>query len=268
MTTEAVVSAYGRGVNDITTLALRDVNELLAFVSDANPTIVRDSLVQLLPQVIEPYILASGELAATWYEDLRASAVAGTFYATSSGELNQARVRALVGYAVKPLFGQSSSTVLTLMGGGVQRMVSGAGRDTISANIGRDRVRVGFARIPRTGCCSFCAMLASRGAVYASEASAGGVVGRGVDASVTAGRVGGQGRGVRARGNRAIGSNDYHDFCNCVATPVFQGGDNAFVNSTADKYKSLYDEAFELNATGAISEKETLSSWRQVHGTT
>ena len=267
MTTAAEIAAYGRGVNDITTLALRDVNDVLTFLGDADPITIRKSLIQLLPEIVSPYITASGDLAATWYEDLRASAVGGSYYATSSGAVNQARIDSLVGYGVKPLFGQSSSTVLTLIGGGVQRMIAGAGRDTISANITKDKVRVGYSRIPRAGCCSFCGMLASRGATYRTEAAAGGVVGRGVDASTTAGKVGGQGRGTKARGSRSIGSNDYHDNCHCVATPVFRGGDNDYIKSTEAHYKGLYDAAFELNDTGAISAKETLANWRQVNGT-
>jgi hypothetical protein len=265
MTTMADIEAYRRGSSDLTALALREVNDVLSFLGDANPVTVRNSLIQLLPEIVGPYITASGELAATWYEDLRSSSVGGTYYATASGELNQARINSLVRYGVKPLFGQSSSTVLSLIGGGVQRMVSGAGRATIADNASRDRVRVGFARIARPDACAFCGMLASRGAEYASEASAGGVVGRGVSAASTKGKAGGQGKGLRGRGSRAIGSNDYHDSCHCVVAPVFRG--DTFATEAAAPFKALYDDAFEINEGGAISAKETLANWRQVHGT-
>lgn len=265
MTSLADIEAYRRNVNDLTDRALAEVNEVLLFLGNTNPVAIRNSLIQLLPEIVGPYITASGELAATWYEDLRSAAVGGTYYATASGELNQARIDSLVRYGVKPLFGQSSSTVLTLIGGGVQRMVSGAGRATIAANAANDRVRVGFARVARADACSFCGLLASRGAVYSSAESAGGVVGRGVSAQSTAGKVGGQGQGVKARGSQSVGSSEYHDSCHCVGAPVFRG--DTFAKEAAAPFKALYDEAFELNDKGSISAKETLSQWRQVHGT-
>ena len=264
MTTTADIDAFRGGVNDLSTLAFREVNNLLSFLGDADPVTIRNSLVQMLPEVIRPYITASGNLAATWYEDLRAAAVGGTFYATASGELNKVRLDALVGYGVQPLFGQSTSTVLSLLGGGVQRMIAGASRDTIYDNVMSDRVRVGFTRIPRAGCCAFCGMLASRGAVYRSESSAGGVVGRGVDASVTRGKVGGQGKGVKARGGRALGENKYHDFCHCVAAPVFAG--DTFHQETQAKFNEMYLETGGI-VNGATNAKATLASWREVHGT-
>lgn len=263
LTTLASVNEFRRATDDLTTVALGEVNDLLAFLGDAPPATVRDSLMQLLPEVVNPYLTASGDLAATWYEDLRAAAVGGSYYATSSGAVNQARIDSLVRYGVKPLFGQGGSTVLSLLGGGVQRLIAGAGRTTIESNAVRDRVRVGFARIPRPGCCAFCGMLASRGAVYPSKASAGGVVGRGVSAESTAGKRGGQGKGVKSRnkgsGARAIGSNDYHDFCRCVAAPVFVG--DTFHKDVEAEFMSLYKDTAGRNTT------DTLASWRQEHGT-
>ena len=262
------VGEYRDNSTSLSTLAFRDVNAVLASLGDVSPIVIRDTLREVLPEVLTPYMTAAGELAATWYEDLRAEALSSTFYATTSSEVTAARVESLVGYGVKPLFGQSSATVLSLLAGGVQRIISGAARDTIVGNIGREKGPVGFARIPAPGTCAFCGMLASRGAVYRSQASAGGVVGAGVDASVTAGKVGGQGKGVKARGARALGSDRYHDFCKCVATAVFVGTEMAsLVGATRRKYTALYDDAFELNGNGSISAKETLAQWRQVHGT-
>jgi hypothetical protein len=213
---------------------------------------------QLLPEVVGPYLTASGDLAGTWYEDLRAASVGGTYYATSSGAVNQARIDSLVRFGVKPLFGQGGSTVLSLIGGGVQRMMAGAGRDTISGNAQRDRVRVGVARIPRPGCCAFCSMLAGRGAVYSSEASAGGVVGRGVSAESTAGKRGGQGRGVKARGNQAIGSSSFHDFCRCVSAPVFTG--DTFHKAIVAEHAAMYP------GLGTGTTKSTLAEMRETFG--
>lgn len=264
MTTMADIEAYRRGSNDLTSLALREVNDVLSFLGDANPVTIRNSLIQLLPEIVGPYITASGELAATWYEDLRSASVGGTYYATASGELNQARIDSLVRYGVKPLFGQSSSTVLSLIGGGVQRMVSDAGRATIADNASRDRVRVGVTRIARPDACAFCGMLASRGAIYRSEASAGGVVGRGVSAESTRGQRGGQGRGVKARGSRSLDSDKYHDSCRCVSAPVFSG--DTFAAEAAAPFMKLYTTSGGV-VDGKVDTKAALASWRQEHGT-
>jgi hypothetical protein len=47
-----------------------------------------------------------------------------------------------------------------------ERQVLDAGRDTIVGNAQRDRKAKSWARIPEPGACSFCLMLATRGAVY------------------------------------------------------------------------------------------------------
>ena len=64
----------------------------------------------------------------------------------------------------------------------------------------------GYARKPEPGACSFCMMLASRGAVYASRVHA---------TSVGA-------PGVVLRGNKRQGDR-YHDNCRCVAVEVSEG---------------------------------------------
>ena len=136
-------------------------------------------------------------------------------------DLNPGKIEGLVRWGVRPLFDQSESTPLSLIGGGVQRMVAGAARNTIDANARRDVASVAWSRVAQPDACEFCKMLAGRGAVYRSEAAAGMVIGRGVDPSQTAGRAGGQGRGVKARGSREVGADKFHDFCRCTAVPTF-----------------------------------------------
>lgn len=234
------VNDYRTAVVDLSTLAIADLNEALSFVAEESPVNQRNSLIQLLPDVVTPYVTAAGDLAATWYEDLRSAAVGGSFYATADAAVSTAQISALVRYGVKPLFGQSSSTVLSLMGGGLQKLVAGAGRSTIDTNIARDRVRVGYARVPQAGCCAFCGLLASRGAVYGSA------------------RAAGEGK-------------KYHNFCRCVAVPVFEGGDNSAYTETRAKFLELYRQTDGLveNKDGqkVTRLKATLSSWRSVHGT-
>jgi hypothetical protein len=234
------VNDYRTAVDDLSTLAIRDLNEVLGFVAEESPVNQRNSLIQMLPEVVTPYVATAGDLAATWYEDLRAAAIGGPFYATADVTVSTKQISALVRYGVKPLFGQSSSTVLSLMGGGVQKMVAGAGRATIDTNIARDRVKVGYARIPQAGCCAFCGLLASRKAVYRSAGSAG-------------------------EGKK------FHTFCRCVVTPVFEGGDNSAYTETRETFMELYRQTDGLveNKKGqrVTNLKATLASWRKEHGT-
>lgn len=255
MTSQTDVAAYRTALNDLTTLAVNELASALVALKDAKPAVVRDTLIAAFPELIGPYITASGELAATWYEDLRRAAVGGTFYATASGTVNQAQVDALVRWGVRPLYGQSTATVLSLVGGGVQRMIAGAGRDTVIGNIGRERVKVGYARIPKAGCCAFCAMLASRGAVYHSQESAGGVVGAGSTRTgfdESGKRLsGGIGGGIKARGAQHLGDR-YHDWCRCVAAPVFVG--DTFDQEIAKKYMAMYPGVGSGGVKGALAD--------------
>lgn len=54
-----------------------------------------------------------------------------------------------------------------------KRLVLDGGRDRIEASIAADRTALGWARATSSGCCAFCAMLASRGGVYKTERSGG-----------------------------------------------------------------------------------------------
>ena|GEM_PF-3127058 len=221
MATASQVLEFRNAMDDLSTLAVRDLAAFLATVDGAQPVRVRNDLIDAFPEVVGPYVSASGELTATWYEDLRGEAFATAYTARAVTDLNPQKVDGLVRWGVRPLFGVSDSTPLSLIGGGVQRMIAGAARDTIDLNARTDPASVSWARVARPDACEFCKMLAGRGSVYRSEAAAGMVIGRGVDPSQTAGKAGGQGRGVRARGGREVGADKFHDFCRCTAQPTF-----------------------------------------------
>jgi hypothetical protein len=53
--------------------------------------------------------------------------------------------------------------------GATERLVLDQGRDTIVQAVHADPAATGWARIPEMGACSFCLMLATRGAVYGEE---------------------------------------------------------------------------------------------------
>lgn len=99
--------------------------------------------------------------------------------------------------------------VIERMTGAVQRYVTTAARDTVTANAEREQVR--WVRDARPDACAFCRLLATKGTTtddpgYLSEESARRVVGR---------------RG-RERGKRKIGEL-YHDWCKCEPIPIRAG---------------------------------------------
>lgn len=227
---------HGAHIDDLTTLAIADLSRLLNSLRGSRADVVRDTLLEVMPEMLVPYVTAAGELSAVWYEDLRTAAVGGSFQAVTAGDVAPSRMDVLVRWGVKPLYGQSDSTPLSLIGGGIQRIIAGADRATVVANAKRDVVSTSYARVARPGACDWCIDLAGRGDVYRSAEAAGMVIGAGVDPSKTAGKRGGQGKGVQARGKgeRAVGTPDYHDFCRCRAEPTFYYVD-AWVNPTTGR---------------------------------
>ena len=87
----------------------------------------------------------------------------------------------------------------------IARQALAGARKMTMATIDGNRAVVGYRRIARPGACEFCQMLAGRGAVYKSQRSASGVVGR----------------AGRARGDQRVGQS-YHDNCRCVTEPIYR----------------------------------------------
>jgi hypothetical protein len=270
----ADVAAYSAAIDDLSTVAFAQVKALLESLSNPSPVAFRDALLRTYPELMRPYMGAAADISAQWYSALRIRAgVPGSYMPVKPLMPPVEQFDALVRYSLKPLFtptGETASaTVFDLIGPATQKLIANQGRDTISGSAFGDPVRTGYARIPRSGCCSFCALLASRGAVYRSAASAGGVVGRGVDAAVTAGKVGGQGQGVKIRGSQDVGKK-FHNLCRCVVVPAFPSGDNSLITDTRNKYTDLYRQT-----GGVVKNKDgymvtdlnaTLASWREEHG--
>jgi hypothetical protein len=232
MATQSEIEEYRSAIDSLAALAVRDLSSAIQSLDGEAPVTVRNTLIEVFPELIQPYVTASGEVSATWYEDLRAQALSTPFYATASSEVNADRIGALVRFGVKPLFGQSDSTVQSLMGGGVQRLVTNAARETIDTNAKKDVASVSWsrevnpARAKSGKSCDFCIMLAGRGDVYRSAEAAGMVIGRGVDPSKAINddgsrKAGGQGQGVKARGTRELNAKAFHDDCHCAVVPTF-----------------------------------------------
>ncbi len=280
----------------LSTRARTDLSGFLYQIKDLPVAEVRNLLTTVMPELVQPYLSAADELAATWYEDLRRAVGArGTFYPQSfTPSVQNLQANAVARWAVDPLVPQETTSaqqdayggqtlvptltepdpdaVIRRLAGAVQRMIYDASRGLVEGNAVRDPARTGYQRVARTGCCAFCGMLASRGAVYRTETAGGRVVGRGKDVSASfnadgSRKRGGLAGGVKARGEQVLG-NTYHDHCHCVVMPVFVGTELAEVaRIERDRFQQLYDEAKVYGPDGTVDLDATLAAWRQTNHT-
>ncbi len=273
----AEVEQYRVTIENLSVVAYAQVKQLLQSLDTPNPIEFRDALLVAYPELMQPYLGSSSLVAAEWYRELRVQTpIVKPFTPKPAAPPPDAQLEAGVRFALTPLFkptggGFIGDQILALLAGFSQSMIAGAGRDTISGNAYADPVRTGWARVPAPGCCSFCGLMASRGPVYSSEEAATTVGARGVDAAITAGKRGGQGRGAKVRGSQNLGDR-YHAHCRCVATPVFPGGDNDMVTGIADHFtdmlSGLESPDGSVRAPGeALTLKGVLADWRFTHGT-
>lgn len=164
------------------------------------------------------------------------------------------------------------------------RRVQNVYRDVVhQASLG-DPYSVGWQRIAYAGCCAFCRMLAGRGAVYKTNASASFVVGRGVIRKVR-GRPKQRGRKTRAwerpdhRQIRELHTT-YHDNCQCKVIPrfTFNGAEMPLpplLQFMQDKYQAEYYAARETltipkarrpRSSIKLSPSDIPRSWDDVKG--
>ncbi len=227
MATSSQVNEFRGLLQDLGELASEVLINLVDALDAQDAVKAREGLSEALPEVLQPYVTSAGELSAVWYEDLRADAgVRSPFNAIVSASVPTSRFDALAGWAVKPLFGQSDTTVASLLVAGAERIIMGGARDTVDVNARRDPVSVAWSRVARPDACEFCRAQAGRGAVYKSKQAAGMVIGRGVDPSAAFNadgtrKQGGIGGGVLARGSRPVGADAFHDLCHCTVVPTF-----------------------------------------------
>lgn len=179
-----------QGLLDLTSLAKRDLNTVWSQISGLDPVQVREVLREVLPAIADEYGVAAAVLAADWYDDAReAAGVDGSFSAEPASIPDQDRFDSLARWGTSPLFAEAPDTAsaLSLIGGGLQRVIADAHRLTVVESTQADPEATGWSRIGVGGNCKFCQMLIGRGAVYTE-------------------------RSVTFRS---------HDNCNCAASPTW-----------------------------------------------
>lgn len=146
----------------------------------------------VLPRLVAVYGAAAATLAADWYEDFREQADIDSRFRAITAELpDVGRTDALTRWGISPLFKAEPdfASALTLVSGGLQRIVANAGRQTITQSSIDDPAAEGWQRVGSGKDCEFCAMLIGRGAVY----------------------------------RESTATFASHDHCSCSAAPAFSG---------------------------------------------
>jgi len=133
------------------------------------PEVVRGALLESIPAEIDYYANASATLAADTYEEERELAKVRSSFTAEAVVLDRTvKVRRAIAWASEPLFLVEPNRLLvgSRLAEVIQFEVARPNRDTTLANRRRDPAAAGWRRIARGGACSFCRMLAARGAVY------------------------------------------------------------------------------------------------------
>lgn len=250
MITQEQVGAFSMVRNELKVGALADLRSLLASLDGLEPKVARGVLFEAFPEVFNAYATGSSEVAAQFYEELRTQAGVKAKFTPQAAKVAVPKPSwtALVGIGAPARMLEQGGAMAAYMAlaGGLTKRLTQAAADTMRNNASAESVQVGVQRVPKAGCCAFCSMLASRGSKYDSEASARRVTGRGVpveknfNADGTK-RSGGQAKGVRVRGTQKVGD-QFHDFCECEAVPVFRDT-LVQMNDDATEHFKAYEDA-------------------------
>lgn len=174
MTTQADFDRLVESQRGVRRLLRRDLLAWWVTVEHLAPSEIRAEAAAYLPLLAATYGEVSATAAADFYDASRADSRARGRYVAALPTL-QARtpVRRNVRWAVDPLFTGDRDAALGRMLAVTDEAALQEGRNTIMHNAQRDPAKPRFARIPVGETCAWCLMLASRGAVYRSAASAG-----------------------------------------------------------------------------------------------
>ena len=121
------------------------------------------------------------------------------------------------------------------LSGSASRLALDGGRTTVDESVRRDDAAIGWIRLTDADPCPWCLMLAGRGAVFHSAASAG-----------------------REKNAQFIGDGEakWHDHCGCTALPVWDPDDPHLARAD-----DLYDQWTQV--TAGTSGKAAVNAWRR-----
>lgn len=179
MISAAEFAAYNRAVAKIGDRAASDVEAaVLAWCRDHEGATVaekREAAKLIMEGFVQGYDDIAAEFAAQWYDDLAERNGARLQQAVTMTTYKPKSVDEVARYQAKKLGKGGDVAFARACGEYARNDAFRSLNETIISNVGRDKDKgVRFARVP-TGfeTCTFCIMLASRGAVYHTRKSAG-----------------------------------------------------------------------------------------------
>ncbi len=155
----------------ITAMARADLERFIRPLLRQSGVDIAAELMGFVPQLVREYGDLAAAVAAEWYTELRSRHPGLPDYNPVLAEAKPAgAVQGSVGYAATA----EGDDMMARLIAAVIRHISYSARETIRRNAERDPARPRYARVP-TGArtCAFCEMLASRGFVYHTKATAG-----------------------------------------------------------------------------------------------
>lgn len=211
MATTQDVVRFRLGQDAIERALRKDIRALWLRMSGSSPESIREAFFDAMPSLVGKYGVAASTLGAEYFEGLT-----GGSAVLAEGVADRA-VLASTGWAMDYLSRDDPGGALNAALSSMSRHAMQYGRSTIAASTARSN-RFLYARVPNAKACSWCLMLASRGAVYGSRRDAG----------------------AKDEGN------EYHDDCYCVPTavPVSSGDEDLPYDRQGlyDMYRKAWDE--------------------------
>lgn len=174
MPAQALVDEHRQEITDIVAVAQADLVEQWSGVPIEDAERAKEAALGIVEDVTRTYGPLAAGAAADWYAEARSGAgVRGRVKSRLSVPVIAAQIAPNVGWAVSPLFGAADEDkALKRLAAVTQKLVVNADRATLLTNMRRDPTEVRWYRGTSAKCCAFCAMAASRGAVYRSQDTA------------------------------------------------------------------------------------------------
>lgn len=179
MISRSEFDAYNLAVDKIGNKAASDVESSVLNWCSQNPTASvaekREAAKLIMEGYVQGYDDVASEFAAEWYDHRAKSEGISLDQAITMAVYSPEKSDAVARYQAKKLAKGGDSAFAKACGEYARNDAFRSLNETIIANVGRDRDKgARFARVPAGAeTCTFCLMLASRGAVYHSRKTAG-----------------------------------------------------------------------------------------------
>lgn len=205
----------------LTILLLRNLRGLRRLINPSRLQATVPTWIEAVTTVVTQHSEVAATLAADFYDGERiAAGVPGSFTVPLADPPPGEQVDNTMRWATKDLWPRDPEAATTTEAqrapldvrldqaekkaeGAAEKLVLDQGRQTVREAVQKDRYAIAYARAAALGACSFCKLMASRGAVYKNLDAVG-----------------------RAANEKFTGADSvikYHDHCHCQPIPVFVG---------------------------------------------